>query len=261
MAKADSEKQTIAELTSSRLGPDRFSSARVSLNEGSPLAEIIWALDRNQPGDPRTPERVCPALYSFSVSIDGALNQDDRAGLWPFATRLLDSKVDSAAEQARAFQIADWAVREVAPLAFEFWGQTQAAESLRALAPLNKETADTASLVLHEAARAAGSQIQLVASAEQALHEVSGHAINSLCRADDCSEYGAFSSIAEHFAGAAAAEAAEAAGAAESSGVDSELLSQISLNLLDRICPAQFHKSPSSDFITQPCKSSTFRDA
>jgi hypothetical protein len=88
------------------------------------------------------PECACPVLASFGRRTNDWLNDDERQLLWQFTTRIVGSRADRETEQRRAYRMADWAVREVAPLALEAQGRGEEAAKLRALDPVvDKATA------------------------------------------------------------------------------------------------------------------------
>jgi len=104
------------------------------------LLEIVSMLAGEKFSD--RPQCACPIISAFARGTNDWMNDEERQLLWPFTTRLVDSKADDIVEQARTYRIADWLLREVDPLAFELAGYPAEADNIRALAPItNEETA------------------------------------------------------------------------------------------------------------------------
>ena len=92
-----------------------------------------------------TPETACPVLASFGRSLNDAMPDDEtRAILLPLIPLLVGTR-DPEKEQARAFFLADSAVRLFAPIALDAAGLLTLAHTLRYLpAIVDTETARAA---------------------------------------------------------------------------------------------------------------------
>jgi hypothetical protein len=157
-----------------------------------------------------SPECACPVLSEFARQTNDWMKDDERHLLWPFTTRLAGSKADRETEQKRTYRMADWACREVTPLALEAASKDEAARSLRELAPVTDR----------ESAAAA--------------HAYAAHAAYAA--------HGAYAArtAAAHAAYAARTAAAHAAYAAHAAAADyayRPTILQMRLDLLDELCP------------------------
>jgi len=170
MAKADLDQSLLAagaQPTLSRRGRSLFASSDASVIRSSPKGlRAVPETDFSQPGISEViamfagarggfdcPEKICPTIFAFLVQTNNFFDQADRLRLWPFARRLAYSKSSVPAEQERIYRLADWAIREVLPLAFAAEKQVIAVGILKRLEPLvSRESAKPAQLALEEIA-------------------------------------------------------------------------------------------------------------
>ena len=92
-----------------------------------------------------TPETTCPVLATFGRSLNDAMPSDEtRSLLIPLIPLLIGTRDTEEREQARAFFLADRAVRLFAPLALDAAGLTDHAQMLRNMPSIvDTETAST----------------------------------------------------------------------------------------------------------------------
>ena len=111
--------------------------------DGHCLLEVVAHLACEPHSD--RPACCCPVFAAFARGLNDAISDDATRTrlLAPLAPLLVGTRSDDAAtEQARAYQLADLAVRRWAPRALDDAGLGDAAATLRALAPITgKDTA------------------------------------------------------------------------------------------------------------------------
>jgi len=206
------------------------------------LAEIVLLLSSAEAGRSPAPDTVSPSLYSLVYLLKGRISASETLLLWPFALRLANSETGrSGAELVVAYGIADWVVREVAPLALEAKQLDEKAELLRNLAEIsNRASAGAAERVLAVISDTDWRPAQPPARQSQAI--ASGNYSASTCAdlLDDaylcvCS---ASEAATKNNPANSAADADRALIRAEEAGVDRTRLLGMILNLLDRLSPA-----------------------
>ena len=108
------------------------------------------------------PECADRTIAQFCIRLNDASGFAEwRDELKPFVPRIVGTAGSRALSRRRAFMCADWAVRTITPLAFEFWAQTMPthkdtarewAQRLRNLARIvDAKTADAARSLAREA--------------------------------------------------------------------------------------------------------------
>ncbi|HEV8021288.1 MAG TPA: hypothetical protein VGP41_08520, partial [Candidatus Lustribacter sp.] len=85
---------------------------------------VMQAVDYIAGGNGRTDRPDCadPVITAFCIR----LNDAPRFAKWrdelkPYIVRIAGTRADLAAQRKRAYMCADWAIRMIAPLAFDFW--------------------------------------------------------------------------------------------------------------------------------------------
>lgn len=104
------------------------------------------------------PDGTCPVLRGFLGLLNDLLPDDATRTrlLVPLIPRLVDSRTGSATTRRRACRLADFAVREVAPIALDAAGWRGEAGALRRLPPVHDApTARSAAVGARQAAAAA----------------------------------------------------------------------------------------------------------
>jgi hypothetical protein len=113
-----------------------------------------WLVGRDGKSD--SPSCVDPVIRGFAIRLNdaGAFSQW-RDELKPFAARLANTNQGHALTRKRRFACADWAIREIAPLAIDACGKApEFAAELRALPPIvDKATALAGRAVARQAER------------------------------------------------------------------------------------------------------------
>ena len=162
-----------------QLDPSRVSrllspDARLRSGSGSGIngkfdACIMQAVDwlAGGAGESDSPECADHAITRFCIRLNDATRFAEwRDELKPFAVRVVGTRsVDPTVLQRRGYMSADWAVREVAPKAFDFYAELRPAKreqyeawaaKLRGVAPIvDKETAHAAHAGMNEVRAAA----------------------------------------------------------------------------------------------------------
>lgn len=163
-----------------------------------------------------TPDCACPVLTSFAIATNDWMDDDERQLLWPFTTRLVGSRGGPTTTRDRALRMADWACREIVPLAMEAEGHKAEADKARSLNPI------------------VGMESALMA--RDALQSYATHAAtNAATYAAYAANYATDAAHAAHAANAA--HAATAANAAARYPADRSTLIQMRISLLDELCP------------------------
>ena len=117
-------------------------------------------------GKTDAPECVDPTIRAFGIRLnDAARFADYRDELKAYAVRVVGTKTTAAVTKQRAFMCTDWAVRTIAPMAFDHWAASSPknakkakewAAKLRAVAPItDKASAEVGRQVAREARAAA----------------------------------------------------------------------------------------------------------
>lgn len=175
------------------------------------LMEVVSMLAGEPFSD--TPECACPVLSGFARRTNDWMHEEERQLLWPFTTRLVNSRGSKEETRRRAYRMADWACREVAPLALEWAGKAGGASELRGLPPVvDKGTAEVASKMRRAAYAAYANHATYVAGCAAAAAAFIGP-----------------------YPGYAAAAGAHAADVAHASRFACPV--QMRLSLLDELCP------------------------
>jgi hypothetical protein len=133
------------------------SGAHASPSDGVSLMEAVSDLAR-EPWS-KSPSCTSPTIATFARSLNDWLPDAERQRLKAYIPRLVGT-ADPGLELRRAFACADAAVRVFAPLALAAAGLAEEATKLRALAPVDPgsaESARSASLAAESAARSAAS--------------------------------------------------------------------------------------------------------
>lgn len=180
------------------------SGTHTSPSDGVSLMEAVSALA----GEPwsNSPSCTSPVIAAYARSLNDWLPDDARQRLKAYILRLVGT-AEPDLELRRAFACADAAVRVFAPLAFEAAGLVEEAAKLGALAPVDRESAESARSAAESAESAARSAASLAAWS----------AADSMRSAADSARSAARSarSAAESMRSAAAAESAARSAAFE----------------------------------------------
>lgn len=122
-------------------------------SDGLCINEVVAWLAGEPHGD--NPSCVCPVLRRLTMAVNDRMRDAGARTrlLMPYAPRLIGTAGDPAATQRRTYIVADWAVREIAPIALDAAGMVEQAAILRALPPIvNQETARQAAAAANAAA-------------------------------------------------------------------------------------------------------------
>ena len=136
------------------------SGAHTSPSDGVSLMEAVSALA----GEPwsNSPSCTSPVIAAYARSLNDWLPDDARQRLKVYIPRLVGTAAPDL-ELRRAFACADAAVRVFAPLAFAAAGLVEEAAKLGALAPVDRESVESAESAAESAASAARSAASLAA--------------------------------------------------------------------------------------------------
>jgi len=117
------------------------SGTHTSSSDGVSLMEAVSALA----GEPwsNSPSCTSPVIAAYARSLNDWLPDDARQRLKAYIPRLVGT-AEPDLELRRAFACADAAVRVFAPLAFAAAGLVEEAAKLGALAPVDRESAESA---------------------------------------------------------------------------------------------------------------------
>ena len=117
------------------------SGAHTSPSDGVSLMEAVSAFA----GEPwsNSPSCTSPVIAAYARSLNDWLPDDERQRLKAYIPRLVGT-AEPDLELRRAFDCADAAVRVFAPLAFAAAGLVEEAAKLGALAPVDRESAESA---------------------------------------------------------------------------------------------------------------------
>lgn len=195
------------------IGTGAEALARIS----SLLSENPLMLNRLQ-----APSLVSPTIYKFVVYLSETMSSEERQRIWALAEPLINSGRREELEEARAYRLADWAIREVLPLAIESSRQHgQDSACLRGLSPIRDK--DTAQLAI---VAGTASQSQASKAGVQALADCAFAAVRSAFMVIRCPESPS----------RCATIVSDSATAAVSAGVDKKVLVEMKLLLIDELC-------------------------
>ena len=199
------------------------SGTHTSSSDGVSLMEAVSALA----GEPWSngPSCTSPVIAAYARSLNDWLPDDARQRLKAYIPRLVGT-VKPDLELRRAFACADAAVRVFAPLAFAAAGLVEEAAKLGALAPVDRESAESA-----RAAAESAESAEL--AARSAAAESAWSAALSMRSAAESARSGALSARS-------AARSAESAQAATESATQSarSAARSAAFELLDRLIAA-----------------------
>jgi hypothetical protein len=136
------------------------SGTHTSPSDGVSLMEAVSALA----GEPwsNSPSCTSPVIAAYARSLNDWLPDDARQRLKAYIPRLVGT-AEPDLELRRAFACADAAVRVFAPLAFAAAGLNEEAAKLGALAPVDRESAESARSAAESAEWAARAAASLAA--------------------------------------------------------------------------------------------------
>ena len=140
------------------------SGAHTSPSDGVSLMEAVSAL-AGEPWSNR-PSCTSPVIAAYARSLNDWLPDDARQRLKVYIPRLVGT-AEPDLELRRAFACADAAVRVFAPLAFKAAGLVEEAAKLGALAPVDRESVESAESAA-ESARSAADSARSARSASSA---------------------------------------------------------------------------------------------
>ncbi len=109
---------------------------------------VAWLAGEQHSDDPKC---ACPVISSFVRSLNDCLPSDDHRAryLRPLIPRLINTRTgDLRLRSRRAFRIADYGARVLAPMLLEARGDKEAAAHMRALAPIENGASATAAQAL-----------------------------------------------------------------------------------------------------------------
>ena len=256
MAKADSDPENLNS-ESKRLSPGSLSGRatgrdyagsgadtdrRSEISRGIVLSLIEsdeWLADQRKIylGN-NCPEQISRPVYAFLMRLAANMSKSERQRLWPFANRLGEPSPDRrhAIYSQQAYRFADWAVRELLPLAASTsTADIDGLEKIAALRPIvDRASAISAANAAISLSNCPGSLFAVAAtgaeicSAARLSPEPSdpgdGLRVDSGARAGLRAESSARAAI-------------RASVFALSCGVDQEVLLAMQLSLLDQFCP------------------------
>jgi len=134
------------------------SGTHTSPSDGVSLMEAVSALAGEAWSN--SPSCTSPVIAAYARSLNDWLPNDARQRLKAYVPRLVGT-AEPDLELRRAFACADAAVRVFAPLALAAAGLVEEATKLRALAPVDRESAESARLAALSAESAARSAASL----------------------------------------------------------------------------------------------------
>ena len=216
------------------------------------MQAVDWLTGGN--GKTDAPECVDPAIRGFGIRLnDTARYAEYRDELKAYAPRVVGTKTTATVTRQRAYMCADWAIRTIAPMAFDFWAKSSPknaekakewAAKLRAVAPITDEASAQAGREVAKeaqsaayaayAANAAGAAADAAAYAADAAAACAANADAYAAYAADADAYGA-ANAADAAAYAANADAYAYAYARSKTEAFSRQLWDESLALLDRL--------------------------
>jgi hypothetical protein len=205
------------------------SGAHASASDGVSLMEAVSALA----GEPwsNSPSCTSPVIAAYARSLNDWLPDDERQRLKAYIPRLVGT-AEPELEVRRGFACADAAVRVFAPLAFATAGLVEEAAKLRAHAPVDRDSAQSAQSAAQSAESAARSAASLSAwSAAEVMRSAAESARSAALAASSAARSG---ESAQSAARSAARSVEWARSAARSAAVESAARSA-ALELLDRL--------------------------
>jgi hypothetical protein len=202
------------------------SGTHTSSSDGVSLMEAVSALA----GEPwsNSPSCTSPVIAAYARSLNDWLPDDARQRLKVYIPRLVGT-AEPELELRRAFACADAAVRVFAPLAFAAAGLVEEAAKLGALAPVDRESAESA----RSAAESAESAELAARSAALSMRSAAESARSAALSARSAARSAALSARS-------AARSAESAQAATESATQSarSAARSAAFELLDRLIAA-----------------------
>jgi hypothetical protein len=214
------------------------SGSHTSPSDGVSLMEAV----SDFAGEPwsNSPRSTSPVIAAYARSLNDWLADDERQRLKAYIPRLVDT-AEPDLELRRAFACADAAVRVFAPLALKAAGLDEEAAELSALAPVDRESAESARSAAESAESAARSAASLSAwSATESMRLAAESARSAALSVSSAarSEASSSGSAAESAARLAARSAESAQAAARLTGRSAESARAAAFELLDRLIAA-----------------------
>jgi hypothetical protein len=207
------------------------SGAHTSPSDGISLMEAVNAL-AGEPWSNR-PSCTSPVIAAYARSLNDWLPDDARQRLKVYIPRLVGTAAPDL-ELRRAFACADAAVRVFAPLAFAAAGLVEEAAKLGALAPVDRESVESAESAARSAASlAAWSAAESMRSAAESMRSAAESMRSATRAAESAPEAAADSARSAESAQAAARSATRAAESAPEAAARSA-----AFELLDRLIAA-----------------------
>ena len=160
------------------------------------------------------PACVDPVIRRFCIVLNDANRfAPFRDELKPFAARIANTNAGEEVSIQRGFICADWAIRTVAPKAFEFWAASVPAKRDEALAWAEKLRA--VPVIVDKASALAGREVALSAheAAMDAAYAVAGAGADAVAAAASAADAADAADAAADAADAAAAEYGDASAA------------------------------------------------
>ncbi len=214
------------------------SGAHTSPSDGVSLMEAVSALA----GEPwsNSPSCTSPVIAAYARSLNDWLLDDERQRLKVYIPRLVGT-AEPDLEVRRAFACADAAVRVFARLAFTAAGLVEEAAELSALAPVDRESAESTRSAAQSAESAARSAASSSAwSATESMRLAAESARSAALSVSSAARSAASSSgsAAESAARLAARSAESAQAAVRLTGRSAESARSAAFELLDRLIAA-----------------------
>jgi hypothetical protein len=214
------------------------SGTHTSASDGVSLMEAV----SDFAGEPwsNSPSCTSPVIAAYARSLNDWLPDDERQRLKAYIPRLVGT-AEPDLELRRAFACADAAVRVFAPLAFKAAGLVEEAARLGVLAPVDRESAESARSAAESAESAARSAASLSAwSATESMRLAAESARSAALSVSSAarSEASSSGSAAESAARLAARSAESAQAAARLTGRSAESARAAAFELLDRLIAA-----------------------
>ena len=218
------------------------SGAHTSPSDGVSLMEAVSALA----GEPwsNSPSCTSPVIAAYARSLNDWLPDDARQRLKAYIPRLVGT-VKPDLELRRAFACADAAVRVFAPLAFAAAGLVEEVAKLGALAPVDRESAESArsaaeSAESAELAARSAARSAAALSMRSAAESARSAALSARSAARSAESAPAAAQAAAESAARLAARSAESAQAATESATQSarSAARSAAFELLDRLIAA-----------------------
>jgi hypothetical protein len=211
------------------------SGAHTSPSDGVSLMEAVSAL-AGEPWSNR-PSCTSPVIAAYARSLNDWLPDDARQRLKVYIPRLVGTAAPDL-ELRRAFACADAAVRVFAPLAFAAAGLVEEAAKLGALAPVDRESVESAESAAASAESAARSAASLAAwSAAESMRSAADSA-RSAARSARSASSAARSASSESARSAESAQAAARSAARAVELAPEAAARSAAFELLDRLIAA-----------------------